>query len=147
MGFFLSLSGNRRAERISGNREFESRTPSRFRFHPDVSTATFNHLLTKCEPNARAGNFPSVQTLEHDEYPLSVFRINADAIVPHREQPPFGSSHGGDVDPGRCLVPVLDRIANKVLKHLRQHVVLSYHSRQWIRGHRSTALLNRRLET
>jgi hypothetical protein len=61
----------------------------------------FNYLPAECEPNACTGNFLSVQTLEHAEYELSVCRINIHAVISHREQPPFCSSVGRNVDCGR----------------------------------------------
>jgi len=89
--------------------------PAHFRFHPNASTVTFDYLLAKSESKAAARNSTSVQTLEQVAIPRSVRMIDADAIVAHRELPSFARSHGGDVDLGHRLAPVLDRIANKVL--------------------------------
>ena len=90
---------------------------------------TFDDLLTKCESDACTGNFISVQTIEHAEYLLSVFRIQANAIVPHGEQPPIACVLGRDVDTGRCFAPVLDRIINKRLENVLQHKLFGYHGR------------------
>jgi hypothetical protein len=50
------------------------------------------------------------------------------------------------VDSGRCLSPVLDRIANQVLENLHQHNVRGYQGWQRIGSHAGAALLNLRLE-
>src|ERR1035438_7746241 len=102
------------------NRELESRALSHFRFHPNPSTTAFHYLLTECKPDACAGNFLSVQTLEDAKHQASVFRCDAHAVVTHREHPPFPSSRSGDVNSGRGLAPVLDRIANQVLEKVHQ---------------------------
>src|SRR5579863_56827 len=96
---------------------------------------TFDHLLTKGESNACPGDFVSVQTIEHAENPLSVFRIDADAVVPHREQPPVECSRRREVYFERCLVTVLDRVIDKAPKNLSQHKIFGYHSRQRIGSH------------
>jgi hypothetical protein len=67
------------------DREFKGGTMPRFRFHPNAPAMAFHYLPAKCEPNASAGNFLAVQALEHAEYELGVRRINADAVVSHRE--------------------------------------------------------------
>jgi hypothetical protein len=59
---------------------------------------TFNYLPAECESNTGTGNFLSVETLEHAEYELGVIWINTDAIISHREQPPFCGSLCGNVD-------------------------------------------------
>ena len=106
----------------------------------------FHYLPAKCEPNARAGNFLAVQTLEHAEYELGVRRINADAVISHREGPPFSYSHGGNVYDRCHRAPIFDRIANQVLEKLHQHGLIVHRGRQRIRSDRGPALLNDRLE-
>src|ERR1700722_2355459 len=103
---------------VNRNRESERSAPIHFPFYPNTSTVTFHYLLAKRQSKAGARSSVPVQAAEQVEYPRSVLLVDADAIVAHREHPPFARSHGGEVDLGRRLAPVLDRVAHQVLEHL-----------------------------
>src|ERR1017187_1303796 len=98
------------------NCELERSTLPGFRFHPDPPTLALDNLLTKRKTDASAGNFASMQALEHAEHPAGVFWIDTDSVVAHREQPPFRIALRRDVDSGRFLASEFDRIGNEVLE-------------------------------
>ena len=60
------------------------RTPAQLLLHPDSSTVVLDDFFTDREADARPGVLvASVQALKNHENPLSIVRINADAVVAH----------------------------------------------------------------
>src|SRR5208283_2752217 len=141
-----SISAPRGRLMSTGNSELERSAPPCFRFYPDSSPLALDYLLTKGKPDARAGDFISVQAPEHAEHSAGVLRIDADSVVPHGEQPPFPVSYRRDVDSWRFLASVLNRVGNEVLKDLCQHDLFGSQSRQRIEGYDGATLRDGRLE-
>src|SRR5580704_4895926 len=72
------------------DREIESGSNPRFRFHPHSSSIRFDDLLSQCKPHSGARNVFAVQAVEDLENLSLVLGLNADAIIPDREHPGVG---------------------------------------------------------
>ena len=68
---------------------------------------------------SRPGIFRSVQPAKHPEYLLLVLWVDTDAIIADRKKPMARLLNGGDRNQRRRVrPPVLDRVADQVLKNL-----------------------------
>ena len=77
----------------------ECRSPARFRVHPDPSAVVLDDPLADGHADAGARILlPGVEALENNEDTLRVLRVDADAVVPHGEQPLAVPLLGPDVD-------------------------------------------------
>src|SRR5215475_11531881 len=71
-----------------GDGETERRTFPGLRRHPDTAAVAFDDFLAQRQPDASPGIFLArMQTLEDPENALEILRLDADAIVAHRELP------------------------------------------------------------
>src|SRR3569623_631331 len=100
---------------------------------PDPAAVSRDDAPHVGQPDAVAGEFGSaVQALEHTEKLAGVFHIEPGAVVGHREDI-FTVALTLYLDRElRHLAPagVLDRIADQVLPHGAQHVLVADHDRQ-----------------
>src|SRR3984893_8955331 len=78
----------------------------------------FDDLFANRESDAGAVKFlPLVQPLKHSENSFEKLRFDSETVVLNRKHPFVGVvRHGRDVDPRNSGAPVLDGIANEVLK-------------------------------
>src|ERR1039458_8983579 len=94
---------------------------SGFGLHPDLASVALHNFLADGEPDASAGKlFGTVQALEEGENALGVLRLDANAVIAHREDPVVAFQDRGNVYPGRVRPPEFDAIADQVLEELHQ---------------------------
>lgn len=75
-------------------------------------------LLADREPDPGARVFVAgVQPLKDLENPLGLPRLDADAVIAHREPPVSRFALGGDVNPRRRFAAKLERVTDQVLEH------------------------------
>src|SRR6185437_16245591 len=99
-----------------GNGEEKSRAFARLGFHPDSASVTLDDFFANRQAHARAGIFlPRVQPLEQHENPLEIFRIDADAVVPHVKNPSVAVPPRADVNLRRSGAAELDGVPDQVL--------------------------------
>ena len=73
---------------LSGEREVEGRALAGLGLDPDAPAVALDDLLADRQADAGARVLvPAVQALEDDEDALEVLRVDADAVVAHREDP------------------------------------------------------------
>ena len=84
----------------------------------------FGDALADGQADAGAGILPArVQPLEDHENPLEVLRVDADAVVGHRQHHAVAIKAAAHVHLGRPLgVMVFQRVLDQVLRHARQFV-------------------------
>src|ERR1035437_1695493 len=119
-----------------GEREVKRRAPGRLGFDPDSAPMALDNLLADGQPDAGAGiGLARVQALEDLENAFKILRINADAIVPHPEDPAFRLGPGADVDFGRAFAAELEGVGDQILEQLRYLAFVHRQSRQRVAGH------------
>src|SRR5450432_4866121 len=98
--------------------------------YPDPSAVPIDDLLANREPDTGTGVFSLVmQALEHHENPVRILLIEADAVVPHREDPDLVARLGADVDLRGLGAAKLHGVADEVLENLRELRAVSEHHR------------------
>src|SRR3954452_14196149 len=99
---------------------------------PYPPAVEFDDLATQREPDSGpAVLVPQVHPLEHDEDPLGVFRVDADAVVLDEDRPVPVVVRGADPhDRGDVLAAVLHCVADEVLEQRRQERSVTRHERQ-----------------
>jgi len=124
--------------------EMENRPLLRLRLDPDSAAEPFEHLLANSQADSGALVLLSaVQTLEKDENPLKVLRIDSDAVVAHRKCPFVAAAIGdGDVYVRSRGTAIFNRVPDEILKYLRQLPVVARNGRKTIVCYNRTALLN-----
>src|ERR1035441_10298597 len=95
----------------------ESGALARLGLNPDRPSMALDNPFADSQPHAGDGIvFAGMQALEDVEYLLIILRLDADAIVPHREHPAPLPSLSADVDSWRRLAVELERITDEVLE-------------------------------
>lgn len=83
-----------------------------------------------------------MEALEDDEDAFKILRLDANAIVRHREPPATALAARSDMEPGRLLAAELDSIAQEVLEHVRQLGGVGLHHRELVVGDDGCRLLD-----
>src|ERR1043165_9905826 len=98
---------------------------ARGRAHPDAAAVALDDFLADGEPDAGARILAhGVQPLEEHEDALEVLRLDADAVVGHRDAPLARLLRRRDVDARHGAATELERVAHQVLEELRElHLV------------------------
>src|SRR5947208_15730283 len=113
--------------------------------HPDAPAVALDHLLDdrQADPGSRVLALV-VQALEHHEDALEVLRLDADAVVAHREFPFRALVGGAHVHGGRGIgLAELQRVADQVLEQLRELSFVAMDRRQLVLRHRRAGVLDR----
>src|SRR5665213_3526028 len=77
-----------------------------------------------------------MKSFKDPKYSLLVLRRNTDPVVTYGNDPVFTSACGGDMDPRvLVLLPILDRVSDKVLEELLKLKPSHFQERQQIVGH------------
>ena len=92
------------------------------RFDPDPAAQSLEHFLADGQADARTLKlFAAVQTLEQNEDPFKVLRLDPQAVIAHAEDPfPVTVTRDRDMNAGGVGTAVLDCVADEVLKDLGQ---------------------------
>ena len=106
----------------------------------------FHDSLANCQANSRARNVFAVKSLEDAKNLFMMLRGNPDAIVGDRETPLAIRSLGGDPNPKWTFRPVLDGVADEILKELDEMRPVPAHNGQGIAGDYRSTLLDRGLQ-
>src|SRR5262249_51462177 len=82
------LTPQHRNTALPRNREKERRPLPRLPLDPDAAAVALHDPLADRQADARAGVLgAAVQPLEDEKDPLAVLRLDADAVIPHGEEP------------------------------------------------------------
>src|SRR5262245_1309978 len=95
------------------HRKVEGRALAGLRGEPDASTVALDDLAAERQPHAAAGDL-RMEAPEHGEDLVGLRRLDADAVVAHREGPLAGSPLRTEVDAGRGLAAEFDRITDQI---------------------------------
>src|SRR5580704_10081443 len=86
---------------------------SGLRLDPDSSAITFHDALANREPNAGTGVFLIVmEAFEYTKDFLLVLRVDTDSVIPNGKTPYGAPQRSGDVDLGRCGIPIFESITD-----------------------------------
>src|SRR6185312_5674211 len=87
--------------------------------HPDASAVPLYNALANRQTDAGTRILRAVQALKYAEDLLGIFRIDADSIIPDRNEPPASLAFCRDVDLGDgTRLSVLQPIPDQILKEL-----------------------------
>src|SRR5258707_2457803 len=113
-------SGLERAARLRWHGEVKRRPISGLRLHPDAAAVSLDDTLGDDQAHARPGILSGrVKPFEYLEDPRGVLRLDADAVIAHREHPGAPALVGPDVNHRPCAGNAeLDGVRNQVLQHL-----------------------------
>ena len=104
---------------------------ARLRFNPDPSAQSFQCLLTNRQSDSRTCELVTpVQTLEKDEDPFKVLRVNAHSIVAHGKYPLTAAICGGDVHVRDGRTAIFDCVADQILEYLGELRAVGREGRQ-----------------
>src|SRR5215208_280047 len=100
---------------LRGHGELEDAASAGALFDPDPAAMALDDALADRKAHARPRVLVlAVEPLEHVEDPLSLVRIDADAVVAHRDDALAVDTLGADRDNRRLLAMELDRVADQV---------------------------------
>jgi hypothetical protein len=122
-------------------REIKCRPAPRLRFDPKPSSTSFNYLLTQSQADTVSRDLFSVQPAEGLKDSLLVFRPDADSVILHADNPGIvflarrDVYFRGDIGP-----PVLDGIADQVLKNIFDSRIGRQRGQRIVCNFRATAL-------
>src|SRR5438309_1111642 len=117
MFFLIANAGNGTLRQ----REIENGALPREGLHPNAAAITLDNTLANGEADTGSRVRVPMEPLENAEDLLSVLGLDADSVVPYREEPFAGPPLGIHTDPGRLFrTAVLDRVTDQVLEQLNQ---------------------------
>src|SRR3984885_4864540 len=125
-GMLFQQHGRRRLRAAHRQRKIKRGAFAEGGLDRDGAAMPFDDLFANRKSDTGAVKFlPLVQSLEYPENLFKKLRFDSEPIVLNREHPFVGVvRHGRDVDPRNTGAPVLDGIADEVLKQLRElHLV------------------------
>ena len=127
----VEMSGNDLVQHSRGylsqhwKREIKCGARTRLGPHPNASATTFDHPATDCQAETRAGNLIAVEPLKNLKDLFVIMRIDSNAVVVYCETPFLCLLLNRDVNPGRGIAAIFDRIVNKILEKLLLNTVCS----------------------
>ena len=96
----------------------------------------FDDFLTDRQADTRSGIFSArVESLEDDENAIGKLRVDADAVVANFDLPFSADVFGSDVHDRRLVTVEFDRVADEVLKQLRELGGVAHDDRQFIKNY------------
>ena len=78
-----------------------------------------NDFLADRQSDSGPGAIAAMQAFKQHEYVVEILRFDADAIILNADHVFRTFGNGGNVHDRRLFAPVLDRVPDQVLEHLR----------------------------
>src|SRR5438876_10579894 len=102
---------------LHGDREVERCPLSWAALRPDAPAMAFDNLLANRQANTRAGVLPAgVQALKDAKDTLGILRVEANAVILHREPPGVALRLDSDMHLRRTLTAVFEGVPDQVLQ-------------------------------
>jgi hypothetical protein len=113
-------------------------------FDRDIAAMPLDDIFADREAHSCAGEFLApMQALKHSEYSFEVLRFDAESVVLHRKYLLLRAVlPGRNMNSGYFGAPILDGIAEQILKQLRQLQLVGHHTRQGIVRYARPAFLD-----
>ena len=128
-------AGRAPASPLGGQCEEEGGTGAGFRFDPDTATVPFHDRLAYRETHPRAFGISCMQALKWLEHSFDVIGLDTWTVVPHGNKPLVLQLFRADVNAGRALGSIAQRVTQQNIENLHEPVEVAGHNRERAAGY------------